>query len=313
MDLNMLEIITLDQLLRFGKPVVRHSLYVIINEYLKNKKINITATLLSNNLPNCEKKFLKELKNKNHNSNISTSSFYNNLNNLEKKGFIKFNEDEKGKIETIEATSLTKKTIRFLLQFFMDTTVIPDYPKFDKSITAQIQKRTGVKKVESLMAAWLEKHVSFRLISFLKQLSSEVFVLSKIENYDEYAVKELESVHFSKIFKNLVREPDNMLDLVVVPQYKKKVDFFNMSRIEILKEFYRIIVPNGFIVVVCKAEFPLTQDRAADELLNIYRESISNSIFSKDELTGDLKNAGFKNIEIFNHKGMLTALGYKEG
>jgi len=310
-DLSLLEIITLDQLLRFGKPVIRHSLYVIVNEYLKNEKIDVTSHLLNNGFRECEKKFLKELKENNHGSNISTSSFYNNLNNLEKKGFIKFNEDEKGKIDTIESTLLTKKAIRFLLQFFMDSTAIPDFPKFDESLTKRIQKRVGKQNIESLLAAWFEQHVSFRLITFLKNISSEVFVLSKIKDYEEYAVKELEDVHFSRIYKNLIREPDNMLDAVAIPQYKKDIDFYGMTRDTVMKEFYRIIKPEGFIVVVCKAEFPLTKDRAADELLNIYRDSISNSIFSEKELRTDLESAGFQNIDIFNHKGMLAGLGYK--
>jgi hypothetical protein len=85
-----------------------------------------------------------------------------------------------------------------------------------------------------------------------------------------------------------------------------------MDRIDVLKELYRILKSNGMIILVCKAEFKTTNDIAADELLNIYRDSISDTIFNMKELKDDLELGGFDEVEIFPYKGMLVALGFKK-
>ncbi|MEJ2277627.1 MAG: hypothetical protein P8Y70_07745 [Candidatus Lokiarchaeota archaeon] len=306
MDLSMVEIITMDALVRYGGPIVRHSLYVIVNEYIKNERINLTGFKDKKSLSEYEEKFFEYLDNKyEKNSDLSTSSFYNNLTNLEKRGFIKFNENDKGRVETVEPTHLTKQVIMYLLQFFMDCSAIPDLPEFDSGLAEEIQKRSERTKLNNLLVMWFERHVSLRLIKFLKSYAEEIFVLSKIEDYNEYAVKELENIHFSRIFKKLIREPDNMLEAAIIPVYEKNIEFFDMNRIEVLNELHRILKPNGMVIIVCKAEFKRTRDITADELLNIYRESISDTIFNIDELREDLEKAQFTDIDIFNYKGML--------
>ncbi|TFF63557.1 MAG: hypothetical protein EU521_01185 [Promethearchaeota archaeon] len=309
----MVEIITLDALIRYGQPIVRHSLYVIVNEYIKNERINLSRLKDKKDLAENEKKFYDYLDDKyKRNSDLSTSSFYNNLSNLEKRGFIKFNENKKGKVETVESTQLTKQVIKYLLQFFMDCSAIPDLPEFDRGLAKQIQEKSDRTRIENLLVIWFQRHVSLRLINFLGDYADETFILSKIEDYNEYNTKELEKVHFTKILKKKIREPDKIFEAVILPVYEKNIEFYNMNRIGVLKEIERVLKPNGFIVIVCKAEFKKTDDISADELLNIYRESISDTIFKREELKTDLEQAGFNSIEIFNYNGMLVGFAKKK-
>ncbi|MBD3213130.1 MAG: hypothetical protein GF311_11030 [Candidatus Lokiarchaeota archaeon] len=311
-DLSMVEIISLNALLEYGKPIVRYTLYVIVNEYIQSKKLNLEIEDL-NSLPHHEKKLYQYLQIKNnHDTDLSTSSFYNNLSNLEKKGFIKFNENNKGRVETVEITSLTRYVIKYLLQYFMDSAVIPDFVKFDEGLTQKIKERSGKTYLENIMALWFSEYIQLRLINWFKNLANEVFILSRKKKYEEYSKTDLENVHIAKVHKKMIREPNNFIEMVAIPNYKKEIHFYNMERIDVLKELYRIIKPGGMVVLVAKAPFPLTQDIAADELLKIYRESISNAIFTKEELINDLETAGFSNNEILNYRGMLIGLGYVE-
>ncbi|MBD3196476.1 MAG: hypothetical protein GF317_15560 [Candidatus Lokiarchaeota archaeon] len=311
-DLSMVEIITLNSMLEYGKPIVRYTLYVIVNEYIHSKKLNFQNEDI-NTLPYHEKKLYQYLQIKNNqDTDLSTSSFYNNLSNLEKKGFIKFNENSKGRVETVDITPLTRYVIKYLLQYFMDSAVIPDFVKFDEGLTQKIKDRSGKTHLENIMALWFSEYIQLRLINWFKKLANEVFILSQKKTYEDYSKTDLEDVHIAKIHKKMIREPNNFIEMVAIPNYKKKIHFNNMERIDVLKELYRIIKPGGMVVLVAKSPFPLTQDIAADELLSIYRESISNAIFTKEELINDLETAGFSNIEILNYRGMLVGLGNTE-
>jgi DNA-binding PadR family transcriptional regulator len=66
-DLSILDLITLELLIKKREPVVRYSLYVEVEEFFKESK------------------------------EIPSSSFYNNLLNLEKKGFIAFSSSKNKK------------------------------------------------------------------------------------------------------------------------------------------------------------------------------------------------------------------------
>lgn len=264
------------------------------------------------NLKDYENRLIDYIEKKEKNgTNLSTSSFYNNLSNLEKRGLIKFNLNHKGRIDTIEPTPLARSVVKTLLQFFMDSTVIPDFVKFDEELTNEIIKRSKKTHLDNLMGVWLSEYIHLRLVNWFKTLADEVYVLSRKNNYDDYSKTDLEDVRISEVYNKKIREPDNIIEMVAIPNYKKTTHFYGMDRFEILTELYRIIREDGMIVLVAKAPFPLTQDIAADEILQIYKESISNLIFSKEKILNDLESTGFTNNEIFDYKGMIVALGKK--
>jgi DNA-binding PadR family transcriptional regulator len=298
-------------LLEYGRPIVRYTLYVIVNELIQSRKIDLDDIPIKD-LEEYESRLIKYVKKKEVNSSdLSTSSFYNNLSNLEKRGLVKYNLNHKGRIDTVEPTPLARSVIKSLLQFFMDSTVIPDFVKFDKELTDEIIKRTEKTHLDNLMGVWISEYIHLRLVNWFKPLADEVFVLSKKQNYEDYSKTDLEDVHLPEIHNKKIFVPDNMIEMVAIPNYKKTPHFYDMNRFELLTELYRLLRDDGIIILVAKAPFPLTKDIAADEILQIYKESISNLIFSKEEIIKDLETTGFKNNEIFDYKGMIVALGRK--
>lgn len=312
-DLSLVEILTLNALLEYGAPIIRYTLYIIVNSLIQNNKLD-PDTISIKNLNDHESKLYNHIQKKNQNSSaLSTSSFYNNLSNLEQKGLIKFNRDENGKIDTVQTTSLTPVVIKLMLQFFMGTSVIPDFVKFDEGLTQKIKKISNKDRVENIMGIWFSKSIYLRLVNWFKNLADEVFILSKKKTYENFSNADLNNIHISKVYnKRKIREPDNMIEMVAVPNYKKEADFYGMGRIEVLKEIHRILKPDGMVILVTKAEFPLTNDFAADELLKIYKESIFDTIFTEDLLREDLKGAGFSSNKIIRYKGCLIGIGWVE-
>ncbi|TFF98521.1 MAG: hypothetical protein EU547_01290 [Promethearchaeota archaeon] len=312
-DLSLVEIITLNALLEYGNPIIRYTLYTIVNSLIKDKKLDSEAVSVKD-LNKHEKRLYNFIMKKDQNSSaLSTSSFYNNLSNLEQKGLIQFNRDEKNKIDTVQATPLTSTIIKLMLQFFMSTSVIPDFVKFDEGLTEKIKEISGKERVENIMGIWFSKYINLRLVNWFKNLADEVFILSKKEQYENYSRTDLKNVHISKVYNNQkIREPDNMIEMVAVPNYKKDSIFYNMGRIEVLKEIRRILKPGGMVILVTKDEFILTNDFAADELLKVYKESISDTIFTKELLKDDLKHAGFSKNNIIKYKGCLIGIGWTD-
>jgi len=309
-DLSLVEIITLNALLEYGRPIIRYTLYTIVNSLIKDNKLDSDTISVANLKPSENKLFNHILEKDQNSSALSTSSFYNNLSNLEQKGLIKFNRDNNGKIDTVEGTLLTSRVIKLLMQFFMDTSVIPDFVKFDEGLTEKIREISGKQQVENIMGIWFSKHIFLRLVNWFKNLADEVYLLSKKEYYDNYSRTDLKDVHISEIHKKRIREPNNIIEMVAIPNYKKKANFYDMGRIDVLKEVHRILKPEGMVILVTKDEFPLTNDFAADELLTIYKESISNTIFTKEILIADLEAGGFSKNRILNYKGCLIGIGW---
>jgi DNA-binding PadR family transcriptional regulator len=311
-DLSLVEIITLNVLIEYGKPIVRYTLYEIVNQFIQSNKLN-TTKLENTKLKKYERKFFSYLQKKEqNNSNLSTSSFYNNLSNLEERGLVEFHLNHKGRVKKVETTKLANSLLKYLLQFFMDSSVIPDFIKFDEGLTDRIKKISNKEHLENIMAVWFSEHIFLRLINFFKALANEVFILSEKESYGNYTKTDLKDVHISKLYKKKIREPNDIIEMIAIPTYKKNIDFFGMNRVEVLKELHRVLQPGGMIIIVTKASFPFTEDEAADVLLKIYKESISDTIFTEEELKQDLEAAGFSKNKLFEYRGCIIGIGWAE-
>ncbi|TXT66184.1 MAG: hypothetical protein BAJALOKI1v1_320018 [Promethearchaeota archaeon] len=311
-DLSFVEVITLNLLIEYGKPIVRYTLYVIVNELIQSNKIDLEK-LKPSDLQNYELKFLQYTQKKEQtNSALSTSSFYNNLTNLEKRGLIKFNRNYKGKVKTIEPTPLTSQLLKYLLQFLMNSSVIPDFIQFDEGLTEKIKIISNKEHLENIMAVWFSDVIQLRLINLFKTLANEVFILSKKDNYEHYSKTDLMDVKTSEIHKKRIREANDVFEMIAVPNYRKNANNWDMNRIEVLKELHRILRHDGIIILVTKADFPFTEDAAADILLKNYKESILDTIFDKKELREDLEKAGFIKNKIIEYQSCVIGFGWAQ-
>lgn len=109
----------------------------------------------------------------------------------------------------------------------------------------------------------------------------------------------------------MIREPNDVFDLVAFSGYCKNPDLYDMTRIELLKEVVRVTKIGGVIILTARANMPETQNFFANKLLRSYSESVNERTFSEKELSEDLINAGLTKYEIFNYEGMLTGIGWK--
>ena len=134
---SIVEIITLQTLLRHTEPIKRYALYLEINQL-------VHPLVYNSKISESEKEYEKFLQK----SMISTSSFYNSLNTLNKKGLINFNKSKKGKVDTIEATEVTNVALKAIRQFFLRI-MVSDYDYLIK-LAETILGKIGLKRVNTL-------------------------------------------------------------------------------------------------------------------------------------------------------------------
>lgn len=109
-DISIVEMITLQILLRYSKPVIRYVLYIEVNQFLKEKK------------------------------KLSTSSFYNNLANLERRGYVFFKHEGSSRRILVEPTNLGRTAIDSIFYYFIRNGLI-DESQFVIELSGIINKR----------------------------------------------------------------------------------------------------------------------------------------------------------------------------
>ncbi|MFX1445585.1 MAG: transcriptional repressor [Promethearchaeota archaeon] len=298
-NLSIVEILTLQRLLQHQKPVVRYILYQEINQLIHpdKKKYNSAEEILSNSL-------------KEERPDLSTSSFYNSLNTLKKKGLVAFNYKLgiKKQIETIEATKTTRLAILALEHYFLRTTV-SDFGYLLK-VGEKILDIIGQSHLETLITVWLSDILDLNLLEYFTKIANEVSILSKVDIYEDLVKIGLKNINYTNMYNNVIREPNEFFNLAVVPSYKRNLDFFGLSRIDLLKELIRVTKKDGVIIISGRTAFSSTQNFYADELLKRYSESISERIFSERELKDEMFNAGLSKVETYNFEGLIIAIGW---
>ena len=91
-NLSLFEIIILQLLLQHSKSVVRHALYLEVNQFLQNEEFK--KKKINSDITGSEASYYSFLRNQ---KMRSTSSFYNSLDNLNKLGFVTYVKNEKVK------------------------------------------------------------------------------------------------------------------------------------------------------------------------------------------------------------------------
>ncbi len=292
---SIVEIITLQTLLRHREPIKRYALYLEVNQL-------VHPFIYNSKTSESEKEYEKFLQ-----KSLSTSSFYNSLNTLNKKGLIIFNKSKKDKVDTIEATEETNVALNAIRQFFLKI-MVSDY-EYLIDMSETILGKIGLKRVNTLLTVWLSELVDVNLITYFTKVADEISILSRSELHKDLIKIGLESINYSRIHNNIIREPNDFFDVVAVPSYRRNPDFFGLSRIDLLKELVRVTKKDGVIVMTGRKELPTTQNFYANELLAEYNKAVSERIFSEEELKQDMNEAGLTRIEVFDYQGLIVTIG----
>ncbi len=306
-DFSLVEVLTLQLLLRHSEPIVRHTLYLEVSQFLQNRSISLDS-IDSKKLSSGEKKYFQYLQNK---KTLSTSSFYNNLSNLEKRGLITSIYNEKGKVESIEITNLTRPLMEVVLQHFVRFGVRTEYPTMLIMKEAIIDK-LGKTRFENLLIVWLNEYVDFQLLRVAYEASESMFILSKNDFSRDLTNRGMEKVKFSSIYNEMIREPNSIFDVVFFPFYYKNLRISGLNNSELLKEAVRVTKKNGVVIITAQSKPSKIDGGLAKQVLEIYESSNQDTIFEISELKRDFEIAGISKTEIFDIDGELVGIGWVE-
>lgn len=296
-SLSISELMILLRLLKRKEPVVRYNLYQevkqLIHPTLKEK-------------PSAEDIFSDSLRA----PSLSTSSFYHNLNTLEEKGLISSNKakGKKSKIESIQATKEARMALKIIMNYFING-MIDDSTYFEK-VMEEILKKIGRVNFPTFMMVQFNEEINLNSLNIFGDLTDQLFVLCDEHIFENLQKIGYEKIKHSEIFNKKVREPDDIYDIAIVPDYKKNIHFNDMSRIEVLEELKRIVMEDGIVAILARSALPRPDNFYATSLLEEFEDPIKEKIFTKEELAQDLKESGFKKSEIIEFHGTLIGIGW---
>ena len=284
-NLSIIEVTSLQILLQYHKPIVRYSLFEEINNYLNQDSIEGDKTFLS------------------------TPSFYNSLTNLEAINLITFNYDEKGKVTTIEATPLALNAIDLIYQNLMRIRAV-DVMDIVKNASTHIEKRNPRNLTSNLAFVVFPYHfLNYKILEYLSNQFDEVFLISKEETLKSFHSAGIVNITYSNIHNKQIYAPNDSFSEATIVSYSKNIDFFGMTRKEVLKDIIRIVKPGGIVTVVVRSQFEQSKNFIVNEFVNLFRKSIIDLIFTEEELKKELTEAGLLSLDIRDYNGILVGIG----
>lgn len=303
-NFSIKDIITLQFLVRYRKPIVRHLLFTEVKQFIEFKEKPPEKQDLPSP-PQYEKKFFNFVREK---KKIYPPSFYNMLDNMEEKGLLRFREDPSGKLPNIEATPYTNYVPQLLLKFLINNNVMVS-EEFREDFSKKFLEKIENKKFERVLSIWFSEYVVPPIIKQISEFSEEQYILHKTGTDQALSNSKMENVKFTEMISGQISAPENIYDGVIIPVHKKLPKFHDMAREEILKEIARVLRSDGLLIFVAIAEVPFTKNIFLNELIKLYNLSLNNRIFSEDELREDMNTINLKEKKIFEHQGLLIGLG----
>jgi len=314
-NLSIVDMVMLQLLLKHEKPVVRHMLYNEISQFLTREKKKVAKSIKFNDGSPGAKEFKELIDN---DKKFSTSSFYNSLKNLEGDGLVKSNKDENDKIISVEATKFTeilintisKHIIRFGLIEAEKSKLFPDIIK--EVIEEELFKPQEINEFGTALYISLSDFINAKCIKNLRQITDNLFILSKKEEFDNISKLNYKNIQTTSVFNKTIREPDNFFDMVVVPYYFGITDLEGVTKEDILKEAFRIIKESGNVIIHGYNEMP----KIDHALLNTFIKWVEN-VYTDIETSSEKKfkealfNAGAKEAKVFVYRGHLFGIGNK--
>lgn len=303
-NLSLLEVITLQLLQRHTKSVVRHTLYLEVNQFFETEEYKVK--LSQGKISGSEAKYLEFLKEQ---KKISTSSFYNNLQNLESQGLLSFVKNKKGKIIAVKSNKNTSEALKTIETHFLRTGMGLNYEDLLKG-AQKLLKLMGKNKFSSILLIWLYEYADNVLFKFLSSISESCFIICYEELYNSSIKDNFSNFIYSEIYKDQIREPDNAFDLVVFMFMDVDKSIIGLSRGEFLAEAVRVTGEGGNIILANLAELPLTGNKRTNELIKRYNNANKHQISNKKEFEQQFSTFDIKKYEIIENNSLILGLAW---
>jgi SAM-dependent methyltransferase len=300
-DLSIADIITLQFLTRYSNPVVRHTLFNEVKQFIEFKEKIVEIEDKSLPTPASEK-FYNFI---NLSKKLSTGSFYYSLDKLEKRGLLTSN-GKTGKV-SINPTKFTKYVPQLLLKFLINNNIM-DSNEYRDDFFKKILSKIENSHFDRILSIWLSEYVPLSIANQLSDFTKEMYILSKNEIDKSKNYKNRVKYRYTEIIGGLFREREDFFDASFIPVYKKNPKFYNMTRNKILKEIIRVTKPNGYIILVSIADIEISENIFINELIKLYKAAYINRTFTVEELHKDMSEVGLNKIDVFEHQGFLIGI-----
>jgi hypothetical protein len=212
------------------------------------------------------------------------------------------------KIIAVEATEKAKLAIKGITGHFLTMTI--DDVTYMTNVAIEMMKRAGISHFSNVLIVNLSENIDNRIMGLSFRIADEVYLLANEGIYESMVKMGFDKLKSTKMYNNVIREPNDIFDIAIVPEYEKEPDFYGLSRIDMLKEFIRVTKPGGNVSIIARSSLPKVDNFYVRELLNKYEESISNRIFTEEEVEEDFKAAGFTKYEVHDFQGVITGIGW---
>lgn len=310
LDLNVVELLILELFIKYTDPIVRFNLFNEVDEFLNTFKKR-SDTISDPSLSNVERKLVNHINEIEAKKQIiAPSSFYNSLKKLEKRGFIKFNYNPQGKIETIETTELPIILIEKLGQHFVNFLGASNDFKYVENLIEFLQQKLAIKSIKSLLIIWIPFLFDTRIINSLKSISDKCFLLSRIQSKQELEEKGLCDIKITKTLEKTLREPSEIFDIIGIPYYMNGA-IKELALVDILKEAYRTLKNDGMLIALIDRPIPKINHNTMNRIGIMYNNANSNSVFTKHQIKDHMKEAQIPNYNFIEYERQLILVAKK--
>jgi DNA-binding PadR family transcriptional regulator len=303
MDLSLFEVTILELLQRHTKPVVRYSLYLEVNQYLQNEEYK--AKFSGEDISKSEAEYLEFLKD---HKRTSTSSFYNNLNNLESQKLISFVKMGKGKTVSVKSNKNTKRALDEIRTHFLRKSMTTDYKDFRVGASKALNA-IGKKKFNSLLLIWWYGYADRVIFEYLNSISNHTFILCNEDLFKNSIKSNFPDFISSAIYEGLIREPNEIFDIVVYCSLDIDKSIIGISRENLIQESARITKKGGSIVLVNLRELPSVDNETTNDLIQKYNKANKYQLSNKKEFQKYFSSIGIENPEIIISNSLILGVG----
>ena len=310
-NLSIVDMVMLQLLLKHEKPVVRHILYNEIMQFLTREKQKVAKSTKFNKDISGAKEFQEFL---DKNKNFSSSSLYYSLDNLESKGLVKFNYDDRKRVESVEATQYTEILINTILKHIIKFGLIEaEQSKYLPGIIKEVVEEKEKKHFGTMLYIWFSNFINVKCINTFSTITDNLFVLSKEEAFENVSKLGLINVQNSSIFNDTIRESDNFFDGVIVPYHFRTANLEGVAKSDILKEAFRVIKNDGVVIIHGYTKIPVI-DHAFFNIFTKWVNDIYKDIafYTEEEFQNELIVAGAIDVRVYVYKGHLFGFGNKQ-
>lgn len=290
-DLSISEIITLQFLVRYSNPVVRHTLYNEVKQFIEFQE----------NSPFLESDFYKNLNKK---KKLTTGKFYHNLSKLKDKGLLEF-DGNVGKV-SVKPTQYTKFVSKLLMKFIINNDIM-NSQEYREEFSEKFLEKFGKVQFSRVLSIWLSEYIPYSIAEQIAQYSEESYILAKNEIIE--ANGKDNAFQYTEMIGKQIDKPADVFDGALIPVYKKNPKFHDMTNTDILKEISRVTKPEGLIALISVADIKDTGNIFIDEILKVFKTALTNRMATKEELEDEFNKAHISVVDIFEQQGLLIGIG----